>query len=134
MNRFYYFCGILVLSVCIAIIYNRLTQIRVAVTEISSDYANNKADADDKYLNKTVYVEGVVKAYYKIFGARNVFELDTYNKGKNVFFFFTNEKDENDARRFQQGDSVIIKAKCLGTDTYNFIEGVKFDVTNITRE
>lgn len=134
MKKYYLIGGLIVLSVFIAIIYNRLSQIRASVTDISSDYAYNKSEADIKYLNKTVYVEGVVKAYYKILGTRNVLELDTYNIGKNVFFFFTSEKDENNASRLQQGDKVTVKGKCLGTDSYNFLDGVKFEVMDITNK
>jgi tRNA(Ile2) C34 agmatinyltransferase TiaS len=134
MKKIYTVAGLLVLSFFIAIIYSRISQIRVEVTDISSDYSQNKTDADGKYLNKTVYVEGVVKAYYKVLGTRNVLELDTYNTGKNVFFFFTSEKDETNASRLQQGDKVTVKGKCLGTDAYNFLDGVKFEVTDITNK
>jgi RecG-like helicase len=134
MKKFYLISGLLVLSFFIALIYSRISQIRVAVTDISSDYAQNKSEADMKYLNKTIYVEGVIKAYYKILGTRNVLELDTYNTGKNVFFFFINERDEFNANRLQQGDKVTIKGKCLGTDSYNFLNGVKFEVNDITNK
>ncbi len=134
MKKYYLIGGLLVLSVFIAIIYNRITQIRVEVTDISSDYANNKPEADAKYLDKTIYVDGVVKAYYKVLGTRNVLELDTYNTGKNVFFFFTNEKEENIAGQLQQGDKVTVKGKCLGTNSYVFLDGVKFEVIDITNK
>jgi len=75
-----------------------------------------------------------VKANYKILGTRNVLELDTYNSGRNVFFFFTNEKDEFNAARLQLGDKVTIKGKCLGTDSYNYLDGVKIEVTDITNK
>ena len=134
LKKIYIFGGFLILSIFIAIIYNRLSQIRVDVTVISSDYANTKSEADAKYLNKTIYVEGIVKANYKILGTRNVLELDTYNSGRNVFFFFTNEKDEFNAARLQLGDKVTIKGKCLGTDSYNYLDGVKIEVTDITNK
>jgi hypothetical protein len=75
-----------------------------------------------------------IKAFYKILGTRNVLELDTYNTGKNVFFFFSSEKDEDIASRLQQGDKVTIKGKCLGTDSFNFLDGVKIEVIDITNK
>ena len=134
MKKIYVFGGLLILSVLIGVIYNRLSQIRVDITDIASDYEHDKAGADTKYLDKMVYVDGTVKAFYKVLGTRNVLELDTYNTGKNVFFFFTNEKDEGTASRLQEGDKVTIKGKCLGTYPYSFLDGVKIEVTDITNK
>lgn len=104
--------------------------VKISVQELSTAYTENEQAANEKYLNKTLFVEGKVKAYYKLMGTRPVLELELSPNSIPVFFFFVTQEAESNAGSLHLGQKVILKGKCLGRDEYSFVNGIKVDVEN----
>lgn len=104
--------------------------VKINVQELSTAYTENIKTADEKYLNKRLFVEGKVKAYYKLMGTRPVLELELNHSTIPVFFFFVTQEAESYASQLQLGQQVVLKGKCLGKDEYSFVNGIKVDVEN----
>jgi hypothetical protein len=105
--------------------------IRLNVQELSDAYKEDAKTADNKYLNKNLFIEGKVKAFYRIMGTRPVLELELSGNSTPVFFFPVTRETESMADGLQQGQKITAKGKCLGKDAYSFIKGVKIDVEKI---
>ncbi len=112
--------------------YNKFYPVTVTAEQISREYAGNKSTADQKYKDKNLQINGNVKAFYKLFGSRNVLELHTGNPDMPVFCFFLSPKDENIAGTFNENQNVNIKGRCVGIDDYTFVKGIKIEVNNIS--
>ncbi len=125
------FFGILLAAI---LVYNELTPTKISAIELARQYAEDKQSADKIFLNQQIEVRGKVKAYYKIMNTRNVLELNTTAGGVDLFCFFTNSSSEFDAGKFPQGTDVIVRGKCVGTDSYNFVKGCKIEVDNIIKQ
>ena len=105
--------------------------IKLNIQELSEAYKEDVKEADNKYLNKNLFVDGKVKAYYRIMGSRSVLELELNKNSIPVFFFPATQEVESQAERLQQGQEITIKGKCLGKDAYSFISGIKIDAEKI---
>lgn len=124
------FFGILFAAV---LVFNEISPIKITAIELARKYSEDKSSADKIFLNQQLEVQGKVKAYYKIMNTRNVLELNTTAGGVDLFCFFTNSSSEFDASKFPQGTDVTVKGKCVGIDSYNFVNGCKIEVYNIIK-
>jgi hypothetical protein len=122
------FAASVVVPVIVFFTWDSIYGTRINVQELSTAYTENTKAADGKYLNKKLFVEGKVKAYYKLMGTRPVLELELSPNSIPVFFFFATQEAESYAGRLQLGQQVVIKGKCLGKDEYSFVNGIKIDV------
>ncbi len=123
---------LLILSVIIAVvIYNKLAIVEVSANKLAHDYYTDKDFADEKYLDKIIHVKGEVKAYYKLFGARPVLELETDDFDTALFGFFLDKKTQEKASSLVQGQYATVIGKCVGLDAYGFVKGVKIEVEDI---
>ncbi len=128
MNKKYIFLAAFIITLIIVFItWDDINVVEVSAEKLSADYIINKAKADELYLGKKLRIDGVVKAYYKILGARPVLELET-NSDLPVFFFFLSQENETYGSQLQSGQRVVIKGKCVGVDEYSFVDGVKIEV------
>jgi hypothetical protein len=124
---------ILVFALIIAVViayfsWDSVYGIRITVQELSSAYSEDANTADQKYLDKNLFIEGKVKAFYKIMGTRPVLEFELSPNSIPIFFFFATQESETYASNLQFGQKVVVKGKCLGKDEYSFVNGIKIDV------
>ena len=123
---------LLILSFIFALLfYNDFNPVKISAVELAKDYSTDKAAADKKYLDKTIIINGSVKAYYKLLGTRRVLELNTGDTGVPLICFFLSEKEEYEASQLQEGQHIIIKGKCTGEDSYSFVKGIKIEVGDV---
>jgi hypothetical protein len=123
---------LLIASVITAVIiffsWDSIYGLHLSVQELADSYSETTKTVDKKYLNKTLFVEGKVKAYYKLMGTKSVIELELNNNSIPVFFFFLTQEAELHAAQLQRGQKVVMKGKCLGKDEYAFVNGIKLDI------
>ncbi len=123
---------LLIISFIIAwIYYANYYYKEVTAEQLANQYTVNKIEADKNYLDKNVEVKGKVKAFYKLLGVRKVLELQTSEDDLPVLCFFLSEQGEYKAKEFQENDEVILKGKCVGTEAYSYVKGVKIEVEKI---
>ena len=112
-------------------LYKEISKIKVTAGQLAYEYSVDKNSADAKYLNEYIYVQGKVKAFYKLIDMYEVLELQTGNENWNIFCFFTSSEVEYYARQLQQEQEVTVQGKCVGVDAYPFVRGIKIDVEEI---
>ncbi len=130
----YVFYAIVVFIICVIvaiIFYPKFSVIDISAENLAHKYAVDKMEADKELLDKNVEVSGTVKAYYTLLGARKVLELDTDENDPPVICFFLNSRTEEQAKQLQIGEQIIVDGKCVGTDVYNYVRGVKIEVEEI---
>lgn len=123
---------IFIFSLVFAILfYDTFNPIEITANDLSEQYFNNRSLADKNYLNKNIILHGQVKAYYKLLGARNVLELKISGTGLPIFCFFLSEENEFKAKQLREDQNIIIKGKCVGRDSYTFVNGIKIEANKI---
>ncbi|MFO7448196.1 MAG: hypothetical protein R6W90_17695 [Ignavibacteriaceae bacterium] len=130
---------ILLAALIIALVVAYFTWDSVNATEITAqalakEYTSNMEAANKKYLNKVLDIEGNVKAYYMMLGARPVLELETGEGNVPVFFFFLDQETETEAGQLQSEQKVVIRGRCVGENEYSFVNGLKIEVEKIVEK
>ena len=125
------FIALIITAIIMYFSWDSIYGIRLSVQELSDAYTEDAKAADNKYLNKKLYIDGTVKAFYRIMGTRPVFELELSGNSTPVFFFPVTPEAESQASGLQQGQKIKAKGKCPGKDAYSFINGIKIDVEKI---
>jgi tRNA_anti-like len=134
-GRLLFFSFLLVLSVVLAFIYyNNFYYPSMAAQDLAHAYTKDEISANKEFLNKRLNLLGEVKAYYSVIDSKPVLELQTYHGDLPVICFFTNDEDEYKANQFKEGQDVSVKCRCLGTNPYSSIKGVKVEVDGINSQ
>ncbi|GBD87888.1 tRNA_anti-like protein [bacterium BMS3Abin03] len=133
MKKFTNIVMLFLFLAAVYIFYIEMIPAKISAEELAVAYNYDKLSADKKFLNKEIELTGKVKAFYKLLNTRFVLELQNEGKGENIICFFNKKEDETKARQLQENDDVIIKGKCVGMDEYNFINGVKIDVSSLRK-
>ena len=111
--------------------YDQFNRVEVSADQLSQQYSADKEKADGLYLDKIIEVKGTVKAYYTLLQTSKVLELNANNTNLPVICFFLDQNNTQKAGELREGQSVVITGKCVGTDSYSFVKGVKINVKDI---
>jgi hypothetical protein len=111
--------------------YDTFNKVEVTADTLSKEYLSDKTKADEIYLDKIIEVKGTVKAYYTLLQISKVLELNTKYQKLPVICFFLDQVNQSKAGNLREGQTVIITGKCVGTDSYSFVKGVKLNVKDI---
>lgn len=129
MNRKKWILAILLVGLVIALLgYNYIYQdhrdiaseapeYTVDAKELAQAFQNNEEAATQKYLNKTVLVEGVV----------NTTNSEDLTMEPSVFFALSEKEVGNPA--VSKATTIKVKGRCIGYDS--LLEEIKFDQASI---
>ena len=91
----------------------------ISAIELYADFRQDESAANEKYLNKTVVVEGEVIDVSK--GRKGMPQLKLFSKGTSFGVQCLLDKESEHRRlEFHQGENVVLKCICM--DYYNNVE------------
>lgn len=89
-------------------------EMTVTATQLLEEYENNEKQANAKYFDKVVAVEGVVKSKSKSEEGNVQIYLDTGNPMSSVACSMDYLSEQDGLEAVQKGDKVTIKGLCTG--------------------
>jgi hypothetical protein len=112
-------------------LFIEITSIKISAEELAKHYSSEMKEADDKFLNKEIELNGRVKTYFDFDNDSDLLELNSENAKISVFCMLLNDDQINKAKSLTQGTEVTIKGRCLGMTDYKFQHSVYIRVSEI---
>lgn len=99
--------------------HHATADLTVSAIELYADFRQDESAANEKYLNKTVVVQGEVMAISQ--GKNNMPQLKLFSKGTSFGVQCLLDK-ESQHRRLEFHEGEMVTMKCICMDYYNDVE------------
>ena len=112
-------------------LFTKMTSTEIRAEELARNYSTNVQAANDRFLNKEIYLTGKVKAYFDFENEDDLLELNSENAVISVFCILISDEQIHLSKSLTQGTEVVIKGKCLGLTENKFSNSVYVRVSRI---